>query len=97
MKAKSVLTFEQVGSAFRVEETLLWEFADFGLFSTVTGPRGPGIASGSLEHLERILSLHRDLGLNKEGIDAVLRLGELVAALRQRIEVLEAARDQGTR
>ena len=94
MKTELVLTFEQVGVELGVEESLLWEFAEFGLFSTMDGPRGPGIFYGSLDRIERILSLHRDLGLNKEGIDAVLHLGDLVAALRDRIEVLEAFRPQ---
>jgi hypothetical protein len=93
MKNQTILTFEQAGEVFRVEVATIVEFADYGLFPTVESPLGPGIAPEILELLERVLSLHQVLGINKEGIDVVLRLGDRVRSLQRELEDLEADRE----
>lgn len=93
MKATTILSFEQAGKVFQIEAATIGEFADYGLFPTVEGPQGPGIAPEIWELLERVVSLHRALGINKEGIDAVLRLGERIRSLQKELEALEADRE----
>jgi hypothetical protein len=82
-------TFSQVSEHFRIEIELVRDFADFGLYPTVLVDGEPGVDAKGSARLREVLSLHQALGINKEGIEAVLALRARIAGLEGEIEGLK--------
>jgi chaperone modulatory protein CbpM len=84
---KTALTFSEVCDYFRVDIGLVTEFAEFGLYPTVLLGDEVGIETSELERLEKVISLHQALGINKEGIEAVLGLRTRISELEAEVEL----------
>ena len=82
MSARSGATLSRVGEYFRIDLEIVRDFSDFGLYPIALVDGEPGIEAEALERLGKVISLYRALGINKEGIEAVL-------ALRGRVTELE--------
>lgn len=85
---QTAMTLSQVGDYFHVDIDIVREFADFGLYPTVLVDEKLGIETSDLERLEKVISLHRALGINKEGIEAVLCLRSRISELEAEVELL---------
>jgi len=90
MSMRTAITLSQVCDYLGADMELIREFADFGLYPTVLLDNEVGVETRDLERLERIISLHRALGINKEGIEAVLALRERVSELEAEVRALRA-------
>jgi chaperone modulatory protein CbpM len=90
MTAQTVISLGRVCEHYRVDIELIREFADFGLYSTVSLDGEIGIEERSLPRLESIISLYQALGINKEGIEVVLDLRKSVSALQDEVELLRS-------
>ena len=86
MKFIGGATLIQVSEHYRIDLETVREFADYGLYPTAIVDGEIGIEAGGLDRLRKVISLHRALGINKEGIEAVLGLRERIAALEGEIE-----------
>ena len=95
MKTESRISLRRVSEVYRVDFALVMEWAEFGLYTTVGDE--PSIESDSLERLKRIISLHRALGVNKEGIEVVLNLSQRIADLETELVSLKAALEKHRR
>jgi hypothetical protein len=89
MSGISGATYSQVSEHFRIELEIVRDFADFGLYPTVLIDGEPGIEAGEMERLRKVIGLHQALGINKEGIEAVLALRARIAGLEGEIEDLK--------
>jgi len=89
MKTKNVLYLSRVSEIFQIDIHIIQEFAEFGLYPTVELDGEKGIEYEAFDRLKRIISLHNALGVNKEGIDAILRLGEHISDLQNQVDSLE--------
>jgi len=78
----------EICAHFRIDLEVVTDFAEFGLFSTVDIDGHVGIDSRYLERLRRAISLYQALGVNKEGIEVILKLLEKVAGLQDEAEGL---------
>lgn len=85
MSARTCLTLRQVCEYFRVDIEVVRDFADFGLYPTVASGGEIGIDTEYLDRLEEIISLHRSLGINKEGIEVILELREKISELQDEV------------
>ena len=85
MSTRSVVTLRQASDYFRVDIELVRDFAEYGLYPTVLLDGEEGLDESGLERLKKVLSLHRSLGINKEGIEAVLGLRERITGLEAEI------------
>jgi uncharacterized small protein (DUF1192 family) len=83
------IALSQICDYFHVDLELVMDFADFGLYPTLVSDGQVGVAAQSLERLGKIISLHKALGINKEGIEVVLALRERVSELQLEIERLQ--------
>ena len=83
------VTLSRVSDYFHIDLELVQDFADFGLYPTLLLDGEVGIEESSLERLKRIISLHKSLGINKEGIEAVLELRASVSGLEAEIARLQ--------
>lgn len=88
MNEPEVISLARVCEHFRVEPELVRSLSDFGLFPIVTYRDAFVIEIDNIEKLREILSLHESLGVNKEGIEVILRLRERISALREEIDSL---------
>ena len=84
-----MLTITQITNYHRVTPELLHEFARLGLIEILPDPE-PNVADAQLEALERMVRLHRELGINPEGIETVLHMRLRIEALQNRVQELEA-------
>jgi hypothetical protein len=88
MTTRTIITLGQICEHYRVDLELVRDFADFGLYPTVSIDGEIGIEERSLPRLEKAISLHEALGINKEGIDVVLDLRGEISALQSQVELL---------
>jgi len=88
MKNPSGVTLIQVSEYYRIDLEIVREFAEYGLYPTVIVDGEIGIEAGGLDRLRKVISLHRALGINKEGIEAVLGLRERIAGLEEEISAM---------
>jgi len=90
MCIRTAMTLSQVCDYLGADIELVREFADFGLYPTVLLDDEVGVETRDLERLEKVISLHRALGINKEGIEAVLGLRERISELEAEVKALRA-------
>jgi len=89
MSVQAVITLRQVCDHFHVDFELVRDFAEFGLYPTVLCDGEIGIEARNLEKLKRIIGLYQALGINKEGIEVILELGEQISGLQREVEALQ--------
>ena len=94
MKRRSLIPLDLICGYFGIERELVLEFADFGLYATAENAGEVGIAAEELERVAKIISLHRALGINKEGIEIIVDLRKKISALQEELEAerLEVSR-----
>jgi len=90
MTAQTVISLGRICEYYRVDIELIRDFADFGLYSTVSLDGEIGIEERILPRLESIISLYQALGINKEGIEVILDLRKSIAALQDEVELLRS-------
>ena len=88
MKNPSGVTLVQVSEYYSIDIETVREFAEYGLYPTALFDGEMGVADGGLERMKKVISLHRALGINKEGIEAVLGLRERIAGLEEEISAM---------
>ena len=89
MSAQTGITLRRVCEYFRIDFEVVREFADYGLYPTVLCDGEMAIEAGNLDRLKRIISMHQAIGINKEGIEVILNLGERISGLQREIETLQ--------
>ena len=91
MTARNVVTLDKVSEYFHVEMDIISDFADFGLFPTISFDGETGIEIQNLDSLAEIVSLYQALGINKEGIEVILNLRERISGLKDEVERLRCS------
>jgi len=86
MSVQTVITLQQVCEWYDFNIDIARDFADFGLYPVIPVEGGYGIEDRHLERVERVISLHRSLGVNKEGIDIILELRAEITRLQEEVE-----------
>jgi len=88
MNKRTAITLSQVCDYYHIDIELVRAFSEFGLYPTVVIDGETGIETENLDKLEEIISLHKALGINKEGIDVILELREKISGLQEEVEFL---------
>jgi len=86
MKRETIITLEEVCECYHVDLEVIRDFGNFGLFPVVSVEGTFAIETRFLDRVERVLSLHRSLGINKEGIDNILELSAEISRLQDELE-----------
>lgn len=89
MNMKNGIPLSQVCDYFHIDLVVVRDFADFGLYPTVFSDGEIGIETQNLDRLKKIISLHKALGINKEGIEVILDLREKISGLQTEVEFLQ--------
>ncbi len=79
------ITIEEFAGFHKITTQLIQDFADFGLIEIRQVEKKHCIFSEQIEHCERAIRLHRDLGVNKEGIEIILDMRSKQTLLQQEL------------
>ena len=82
---KQQITIEEFADFHQVTTTLIREFADFGLIRTTRVEQQFCIDPDNLERCERAIRMHKELGVNKEGIEIILDMREKHAEMQREL------------
>jgi chaperone modulatory protein CbpM len=88
MNGQTGITLRQVCEYFHVDIGIVLDFAEYGLYPTVTYDGEIGIETRDLDRVKRILCLHQALGINKEGIEVILTLDDRIDGLQREVQAL---------
>src|SRR6188768_3606479 len=71
-----------------VQVTLIREFADFGLVHLQEQEQKAFVPADEIEKLERLIRLHDELGINKEGLEIILNMRDQLVSLTTELEAM---------
>jgi hypothetical protein len=83
------VTIEEFANFHKVTTTLVQEFADFGLIEIKQFERKDCLIASDLEKYESAIRLHRDLSINKEGIEIILDMREKHTEMQKELALLK--------
>lgn len=84
----TILPREQVAQRFAVSVTVLTRYEARGLVHAVREGDIEGYGPDEVRRLWTVLSLHRDLGINLAGVEAVLRLRSHIDEVHHQLDRL---------
>lgn len=85
---KRQITIEEFADFHQVTVELIQEFADFGLIRIIHAERQVCIDINNMERCERAIRIHKDLGVNKEGVEIILDMREKHAEMQRELKWL---------
>ncbi len=71
-----------------IQVTLVREFADFGLVHLQEQEQKALVPAEEIEKLERMIRLHSELGINKEGLEIILNMRDQLVSLSSELETI---------
>ena len=83
MTTDNMILVEQLVLHHRIEITFIDALSEMGLVEMMVVDDCAYLPTEQLTLLERIIRLHYELGINLEGIDAILHLQQRIAQLQQ--------------
>jgi chaperone modulatory protein CbpM len=90
MELQELITVDVFCKECQVELTLIEELEAFGLIEIVRDRGMKYIHSDHLPHVQRIITFHNELNINKEGIEVVLNLLDRLNQSSQEVRYLES-------
>jgi chaperone modulatory protein CbpM len=80
------IPIEDFSAQCELELHLLKEFADFGLISVHMIEERECLNVDDVDEIERLVRLHKDLNINKEGIDIIVKMRQEILSLSNELE-----------
>ena len=87
--SQNCIHIQKVSSMFRIDLDVCREFIESGLIEVTVQFDEEYIATQELGKVQRIVSLYRDLGVNREGIEIILAMKDKLAALNDELNKLK--------
>jgi len=88
LRPKKYISLQDVSDFFCIEVDECREFADFGLITIISERNEAYIEPQDFERLKSIVSLYKNLGINKEGIEIILSMRNRIIELQEEIDRL---------
>ena len=82
------IAIEEFCTHHGVQVTLIREFADFGLVQLREQEQKAFVPEEEIEKLERMIRLHSELGINKEGLEIILNMRDQLVSLNSELETI---------
>lgn len=85
METQELIIVEVFCKEYQIEMNLINDLEDFGLITLIVQNENKFFEVNQLIHIEKVLRLHNDLKINKEGIEVVLHLLEKETQLNKEL------------
>jgi hypothetical protein len=82
------IAIEEFCTHHGIQVTLIREFADFGLVHLQEQEKKAFVPEAEIEKLERMIRLHEELGINKEGLEIILNMRDQLVSLNSELETI---------
>jgi chaperone modulatory protein CbpM len=82
------IAIEEFCTHHGVQVTLIREFADFGLVHLQEQEQKAFVPAEEIEKLERMIRLHSELGINKEGLEIILNMRDQLLSLTSELQTI---------
>jgi hypothetical protein len=89
METQELIIIDVVCQEYQIEINLINDLESFGLIETIVHNENKYLDKNQLVHVEKIIRLHNDLNINKEGIEIILDLLEKEKQLLSEIKYLK--------
>lgn len=88
METPELIIVEVFCQEYQIESNFIHDLEDFGLIEIIAHQEQKYLDKNKLATIEKIIRLHNDLNINKEGIDIILNLQEKESELLDEIKYL---------
>ena len=88
MDTNRLIELRKVSERFHIDFEVCRQFADFGIVTAMVEENTLYIEPEEVPTLHQAVSLYRDLGVNKEGIDVILMMRQRIIDLQEEVEQL---------
>lgn len=89
METQELIIVDVFCKQCQIEINLIHDLEEFGLIETIVHQEQKYIDKNQLAYIEKIIRLHNDLNINKEGIEIILHLQEKENQLLTEINYLK--------
>lgn len=89
MAAQELIILDVFCEEFKIDTSIIWELKEFGLIQTIEQNEIHYLDRNHIVTVEKIIRLHTDLNINKEGIEVILDLLEKVNNLTLNLKNLK--------
>ena len=89
METQELIIIDVVCQEYQIEINLINDLESFGLIETIVHNENKYLDKNQLVQVEKIIRLHNDLNINKEGIEIILDLLEKEKQLLSEINYLK--------
>jgi chaperone modulatory protein CbpM len=89
METQELIIVDVFCQEYQIEINLINDLESFGLIETIVHNENKYLDKNQLVHVEKIIRLHNDLNINKEGIEIILDLLEKEKQLLLEIKYLK--------
>jgi chaperone modulatory protein CbpM len=89
METQELIIVDVFCQEYQIEINLINDLESFGLIETIVHNENKYLDKNQLVHVEKILRLHNDLNINKEGIEIILDLLEKEKQLLLEVKYLK--------
>jgi hypothetical protein len=89
METQELIIIDVVCQEYQIEINLINDLESFGLIETIVHNENKYLDKNQLVYFEKIIRLHNDLNINKEGIEIILDLLEKEKQLLSEIKYLK--------
>ena len=89
METQELIIVEVFCQEYQIEINFINDLEEFGLIETIVKQEQKYLAINQLPTVEKIIRMHNDLNINKEGIEVILDLLERNNSLENEIKLLK--------
>ena len=89
METQELIIVEVFCKEYQIELTLIEDLEDFGLIETIVHQEDKYVIKNQLADIEKIIRLHNELNINKEGIEIILDLLNKVNHINNEVKQLK--------
>ena len=89
METQDLIIIDVFCQEYQIEINFINDLESFGLIETIVHNENKYLDKNQLVHVEKIIRLHNDLNINKEGIEIILGLLEKEKQLLSEINYLK--------
>lgn len=76
METQELIIVDVFCQEYQIEINFIQDLEEFGLIETIVHQDQKYLDKKKLVHIEKIIRMHNDLNINKEGIDIIFNLQE---------------------